>query len=369
MYSQNAVALICFFICSLVPSFQGMSQQSVQNAAEEIRPDQRFIAIDNVCAWPNVILLKDGVLLATIYNRPDHGTTSGGVECWASKDGRFWQKRGDPAPPDGNTNRIHYAVGHTKNGELVAIVSGWSLKPDEKPLDNAQRGAIIRAWISRSRDGGKTWVIDKQGFPSAGEKTTDYIPFGAITSGADGSLRAACYTVSRDGKRTFSVSMLRSDDDGVTWKPMSIISDAHNETTAIHLGNGKWLAACRNETTKTVDLFSSEDDGKHWQYKSALTRPGQLPADFAKLGDGRIAVTFGNRIPGQYGVSVRFSDDEGKTWGKELALVSDLTKGDCGYPSSVQLKSGKILTAYYAAGVGAHERYHMGVVEWTPPTK
>lgn len=211
--------------------------------------------------------------------------------------------------------------------------------------------------------------IDKQGFPGAGGQTTDYIPFGAITPGADGSLRATCYTVSRDGKRTFSVSMLRSDDDGVTWRPMSVISPAHNETTAIHLGAGKWLAACRNETTKTVDLFTSDDDGKRWKYKSALTRPGQLPANFVQLDDGRMVLTFGNRIPGQYGVSVRFSDDEGNTWSDEFSLVNDLTKADCGYPSSVQLNNGKIVTAYYGAGVAGHQRYHMGVVEWTPPAK
>lgn len=366
MCTQGRMAIIAFL---LVPSFQVMSQETVKGEAEGIKLEERFIAIDNVCAWPNVIPLKDGGLLATIYNRPDHGTTSGGVECWSSKDGEFWVKRGQPAPPDGNTNRIHYAVGHTKSGELLAIASGWSLKPDEKPLDNAQRGAIIKAWISRSKDGGKTWVIDKQGFPGAGGHTTDYIPFGAITAGADGSLRSTCYTVSRDGKRTFSVFMLRSDDDGITWKPMSIISPAHNETTAIHLGSGRWLAACRNETTKTVDLFSSGDDGKNWEYNSALTRPGQLPANFFKLNDGRILLTFGNRIPGEYGVSVRFSDDEGKTWGQEFSLVSDLTKADCGYPSSVQLKDGKIVTAYYGAGAAQHERYHMGAVKWTPPAK
>jgi len=35
-----------------------------------------------------------------------------------------------------------------------------------------------------------------------------------------------------------------------------------------------------------------------------------------------------------------------------------------GYPSSVQLEGDTILTAYYADGVAAHTRYHMGVVRW-----
>jgi len=34
---------------------------------------ERYIAIDNVCAWPNLTALPDGTLAAAIYNRPIHG--------------------------------------------------------------------------------------------------------------------------------------------------------------------------------------------------------------------------------------------------------------------------------------------------------
>ena len=40
--------------------------------------------------------------------------------------------------------------------------------------------------------------------------------------------------------------------------------------------------------------------------------------------------------------------------------------GDGGYPSSVQLSDGQVLTAYYASGIDGHARYHMGVVLWDP---
>ena len=36
------------------------------------------------------------------------------------------------------------------------------------------------------------------------------------------------------------------------------------------------------------------------------------------------------------------------------------------YPSSVQLKDGRILTAYYAMAIPGHSGYHMGVVIWDP---
>ena len=37
---------------------------------------------------------------------------------------------------------------------------------------------------------------------------------------------------------------------------------------------------------------------------------------------------------------------------------------DGGYPSSIQLEDGSILTAYYCSRLPWHQRYHMGVVFW-----
>lgn len=40
---------------------------------------ERYVAIDNVCAWPNLTLMPDGSVVATIFNRPYHGL---GVVRW-----------------------------------------------------------------------------------------------------------------------------------------------------------------------------------------------------------------------------------------------------------------------------------------------
>lgn len=47
---------------------------------------ERYIAVDNVCAWPNLTRLADGSIVATIFNQPTHGGWEGDVECWASTD-------------------------------------------------------------------------------------------------------------------------------------------------------------------------------------------------------------------------------------------------------------------------------------------
>jgi hypothetical protein len=37
---------------------------------------------------------------------------------------------------------------------------------------------------------------------------------------------------------------------------------------------------------------------------------------------------------------------------------------DVGYPASVQVQDGTIVTAYYCDRIPAHQRYHMGIARW-----
>src|ERR1035438_6754289 len=96
--------------------------------AQSISNVKRFVAIDNVCAWPNLTLLQDGTIIATIFNQPSHGRMEGDIECWASADGEFWQKRGAAAVHDAAANRMNVAAGLARSGKLVVLASGWSLK-------------------------------------------------------------------------------------------------------------------------------------------------------------------------------------------------------------------------------------------------
>jgi hypothetical protein len=61
---------------------------------------------------------------------------------------------------------------------------------------------------------------------------------------------------------------------------------------------------------------------------------------------------------------VRTTRDAGKTWSPPRRIADFL--GDGGYPSSVQLADGSVVTAYYASKASYHGRYHMGVVVWDP---
>jgi hypothetical protein len=71
-------------------------------------------------------------------------------------------------------------------------------------------------------------------------------------------------------------------------------------------------------------------------------------------------------------VAAKISKDEGRSWSEEFHVVNDLAL-DVGYPSSVQLSDGRILTVYYSGASPSHygptreDGYHMGTVIWNLP--
>jgi hypothetical protein len=66
------------------------------------------------------------------------------------------------------------------------------------------------------------------------------------------------------------------------------------------------------------------------------------------LEDGRILCSYGYRRD-PFGVRACFSSDSGQSWDveNEVVLRTDGGGADLGYPSSVQLPDGCILTSYY----------------------
>ena len=64
-----------------------------------------------------------------------------------------------------------------------------------------------------------------------------------------------------------------------------------------------------------------------------------------KLSGGRIAVAYAERANRR--MVARISTNGGGLWGDKIILRDMAVRWDIGYPRSVVLDSGKILTAYY----------------------
>lgn len=325
---------------------------------------ERYIAVDNVCAWPNLTRMSDGTILATLFNQPTHGGWEGDVECWASTDdGRTWQLCGVPAPHEPTTNRMNEATGLARDGSVIVLSSGWSRRNKVGDYASPHEGEVLPVWVCRSSDAGATWTHDES-CARPDDMDFRFIPFGDIVQQTDGSLGVCIYGgTTKAGNQS---CYFTSQDDGRSWTRKSVIEGSiSNETTPLVLPDGTILVVARTTVEQHLELHRSTDQGLTWQPMGPLTLFGQIPGHLLALADGRILLSYGLRNKGLHGVATRISDDQGQSWSAPRIIVNYGRDTDGGYPSSVQCADATIVTAYYCAGIEMHQRYHMGVVRWT----
>jgi hypothetical protein len=333
---------------------------------------KRFIAVDNVCAWPNVQMASDGTLLMFVFNQPSHGTVEGEIECWQSKDdGLTWQYKSTPVPHEKGANRMNISVGKNKDGDILVLCSGWKNRrtaeePDKKTNSYPENKQI--AVVSRSKDNGQTWStktlenIAMDGIP--------LVPYGNICILEKNVLISSFYyRVRLEDHSKFYTYIGYSYDDGDTWGDLNLISEDYGESALLVLDNGNILAASRSVINgKDMDgglgLYSSKDKGKTWEFQRPLTMRPCHPANLIKLDDGNILLTYGIRFTNGHGLGARIANSEGKKWKEGLLLTSFQGAKDSGYPSCIQLEDGTILTAFYTDYDKSHNRYHAGVLLW-----
>ena len=344
----------------------------------ELRQFEHYVAVDGYCAWPNLTILDDGCIGALIFNQGSHGRVEGDIELWVSRDGRPpWTRRSTVTQHPPGESRFNVAGGMGHDGTLIALVGGW-LRPQRLPIrtDN-----LLDPLVCRSTDAGHTWQV--AGAMTAPPGAGKLIPFGNVRVGQDGSLYVSAYDCRMSSpeitSRLSSTYIFRSTDNGHRWGAAQLIGrDGFTETDILQAPDGHWLAAARTlndyanpsspHSNAWVTLWRGDHTATTWEQQNPLTLPWQHPGNLLQLLDGRILFTCGNRVRGSYGVFVRVSEDQGATWAPPLALVGDLShvgRADLGYPSTVQLADGTLVTAYYAIGAVHHQNYHMAVLRWS----
>ncbi|HEY6170569.1 MAG TPA: sialidase family protein [Verrucomicrobiae bacterium] len=379
----TAAALFCVF-CAHCPGAETDAKLAALRHAMD-RNGQRPVPVFTAhghCAWPNLKLLKDGRTLATlIFNDASHGHHPGDIECWLSGDGGTTWKFGSAATQhELETIRMNHAAGLAANGDLIVLTSGWSNRypPGAPHTRGSFRYEVLGPWLSRSPDGGKSWWVSKDAFPQTTPGGQPAVPFGDVQIAHNGDLCVVVYSPQgpweKYEERKFRSWLYRSKDDGKSWGGPVVVGPDANETTPLHLGNGRWLAAARIgsgvEKKDQVQLFASNDDGRTWTFKRTMAGFQRVNGHLAKLRDGRVLFSYGDRASdfGRKGLEAMLSADGGDTWSEPVRLI-DWNGLDGGYPSSVQRKDGQIVTAYYASALpgeppDSYKGYHMAVIVW-----
>ncbi|MDA1049395.1 MAG: sialidase family protein [Planctomycetota bacterium] len=315
--------------------------------------------------WPTLARRANGELLVVCSGgRETHVCPFGRVELMRSKDeGRTWSW--PEVVIDGPIDDRDAGIVETAKGTLLvttftslayepilqkaeqagnwdaAKLSRWQAAHHR--IDAAQRQAALGVWMKRSTDGGVNW-----------SGTYDCLvdsPHGPVQL-ADGRLLYAGKDLWREPHR---VGVCESKDDGQTWSWLAEIPprdgddhEQYHELHAVETADGRIIVHVRNHNAKNSgETLQSEssDGGETWSAPHAIGVWG-LPSHLLRLRDDRLVMSYGHRRA-PLGNQARLSDDHGRTWSEPLLLSADGTSGDLGYPSTVQLTDGSLLTVWY----------------------
>ena len=139
------------------------------------------------------------------------------------------------------------------------------------------------------------------------------------------------------------------------------------EPHVVETDSGKLVCLIRTSSTDKTFKFlfqiESLDGGQTWT-KGQVTPMWGLPPHVIQLKNGWLAVVYGRRKP-PYGERACISRDQGETWDIENEIVlSNAPNDDLGYPVSVQLDDGSILTVYYEEVAGSKEQPCIQSTHW-----
>ncbi len=123
-----------------------------------------------------------------------------------------------------------------------------------------------------------------------------------------------------------------------------------NEPNLIEMPDGKLICHIRaeNDTVFTTYQSVSHDNGKTWTDPEMLLEiDGGAPPHLKLLSSGILISAYGRRKQ-PYGIMVMVSRDGGESWEKDLRLFENTQSDDLGYPTTVELNDGTLLTVFYA---------------------
>jgi len=301
------------------------------------------------------------------------------------------------------------------NEIVVGFTAAW-YKPSK--TDHAvDRSKAFEKWQARSLDGGRTWAVEKPmafvGSPASPKATplakpidfrapnlalafemqnmhvgpsrffvsTDRChtwqgPYPLAIEGIDEVAARTDYlalgprecllfaSAAKRDHREGRPFCARTSDGGLHWRLAGLIGPEPEGyaimPSSVRLPNGSLLTMIRHLDPKrpgSIDAYASRDGGVHWQSLGAAAPNigGGNPPALVLLRDGRLALSYGYRAR-PWGVRARVSTDQGRTWGPELVLRDDALSGDLGYPRSVELPDGRVLTIYYYNGPRDEDR-------------
>lgn len=384
-------------ICIILAGLAFMSCKPGHSPEKMTRENITVFASDSLyTAWPSIVKTNNGDILVVFSETEEHMAPNGKIMGIRSHDeGKTWSK---PfviydSPLDDRESGI------TKLHDGTFFINLWTTKHSQESYQKMPAGSyfpdVVKRWIAYvnqpayknadslagghaiyTKDGGQTW--------SAPVKGPDSIHGGIELS--DGTILVVSYH-----KLKNSVTVNAADKWYGPWNEIAEVESPKSdsirfgEPSVLQLPSGRVIMMIRataipyNDADPRCFLWEtySDDNGKTWVHPYQTPLWG-FPPHLLLMKDGRVVVTYGYRRP-PYGIRAAVSKD-GITWKKknEVILRKEAPNKDLGYPASVELNDGKILTVYYLSAAsdtvrpkegplpGRHKPDILGTI-WTAP--
>ena len=119
------------------------------------------------------------------------------------------------------------------------------------------------------------------------------------------------------------------------------------EPYTVELTDGTLICHMRTNRFSTFQTVS-KDGGRTWSKPKKLWEDTLgAPVHLMELADGSILGTYGFRNE-PYGICAMLSKDKGQTWDIQNHIYINPFSADLGYPCTVELRDGSLLTVFYA---------------------
>lgn len=232
--------------------------------------------------------------------------------------------------------------------ELRKAMDSW--KGHSAKITNAEREHWLHSFIRRSTDGGHSWgepipvpVSAPHGPIQLSDGRLLYIGRTLYGSNTELSLEKRLEFAQHNLGR---VEVMESVDDGVSWQTIGAVPQNETyrygcEPHVIECAAGRLVALLREEI---MGITESIDGGHTWSVPQSTGIQG-YPPHLLRLSNGQVLAMFSRRFS-PFGQFAMLSTDECRSWCKPFQ-ISFAPDADHGYPSTVELEDGTLVTAYY----------------------
>lgn len=327
-------------------------------------------SVNNNFGWPSVCRDKRGVLWAAgSGGRLTHVDPTGKNYLYMSlDDGKTWslpmilnnsylddRDTGVYAWGEGNMIATWFSLKSEwtemlkwewLSGPQRAIIEGYGKTYQYLSEEELKDGSFVKV----SKDWGITWS-DKIRVPVTS-------PHGPIAL-KDGTLVYMGKQMNPEYLAPNPIEVYSSYDGGYTWEytgkvePSDDITNENmHEPHLVELPSGRLLGSIRihgrnKQPDFTVYTTYSDDKGKTWSKPQCIECDGAPPHLMVHSSGAIICSYSRRRSDNDRGERAIVSYDGGETWTEDYDLRNKFKSGDHGYPASVELSDGSILTVYY----------------------